>query len=238
MPSNIIKLEPALVRRYEKQSLRRHTRRVVARILIVCEGEKTEPQYFKSFSKINRGSVVYNLDVQGIGDNTRNVVNKAIELKKIAMGSSSEYDSVWAVFDRDSFPSSDFNAAIQKAEASGIGCAWSNEAFELWFLFHFVNRITPMSRDEYKRAISREVNSSIAYKKQDAYVYKKNDPENYYVMNKYGSQENALKWAEAKSREYLNAKYAEHNPCTMVYKLVRQLIGQDEEFNRALASRL
>ena len=150
MPANRIKLEPALERRYSRQAQRRKLRQIVCKILIVCEGTKTEPNYFEAFKSFNRGTTVYDIEVKGLGDNTINVVDKAIELK-----GKGEYDRVWAVFDKDSFSADKFNRAIIKGDNNGIGCAWSNEAFELWYLYHFVNRTTGMSRTEYKKAISK-----------------------------------------------------------------------------------
>lgn len=64
--------------------------------LIVCEGEKTEPNYFRSFAVDTK---VIKLDIKGEGKNTKSLVEKAIELKN-----DSEYDEsdrFWCVFDRD-----------------------------------------------------------------------------------------------------------------------------------------
>lgn len=233
MPANRIKLEPALERRYARQAQKRKQRQIVCKILIVCEGTKTEPNYFNAFLSYNQGTVVYDIDVKGLGDNTLNVVDKAIELKN-----KGEYDRVWAVFDKDSFSDDKFNSAIIKAEHNNICCAWSNEAFELWYLYHFVNRTTAMNRDEYKKAISNAVKNSPEYKARKQYVYTKNDANNYQIMTKYGSMENAIKFAEAQSKEYTDKRYAKHNPCTMVFKLVRQLIGKDEELNEELKKKV
>ena len=229
MPANRIKLEPALVRRYSKKSSKRGQRQLGCKILIVCEGEKTEPNYFNAFKAYNHGTFVYTIDVKGIGQNTIDVVNKAIELKK-----KGEYDRVWAVFDKDSFSSKKFNGAIIKARQNGIDCAWSNEAFELWYLYHFVNRTTAMNRSEYQKAISKEVNKSVLYKSKHVYKYMKNDVENYNIMNKYGSMKNAIKYAESNSLIYNDEQYANHNPCTMVYLLVKQLIGEDDILNQQI----
>ncbi len=46
--------------------------------LIVCEGEKTEPNYFRSFPVDTK---VIKLDIKGEGKNTKSLVEKAIELK-------------------------------------------------------------------------------------------------------------------------------------------------------------
>ena len=187
MPANRIKLEPALERRYAKQATKRKERKIVCKILIVTEGTKTEPNYFRKFRKFNSGTIVYDVDVKGLGSNTIDVVDKAIMLKN-----NGEYDSVWAVFDRDSFPPNKFNDAIIKAESNGIDCAWSNEAFELWYLYHFVNRVTAMSRTDYQRSISDAVNKSPLYNEKKKYKYEKNSPNNYDIMNKFGFVDKAI----------------------------------------------
>ena len=233
MPANRIKLEPTLERHFARKAKRRISRQVVCKILIVCEGTKTEPNYFEAFRTLNSGTIVYDIDVKGLGQNTTDVVDKAIELKN-----KGEYDRVWAVFDKDSFSADKFNGAIIKAQSNDIGCAWSNEAFELWYLYHFVNRTTGMNREEYKRAISEAVNKSANYILKKTYEYEKNAKDNYKIMTTCGSMERAIKFAEAKSKEYTDQRYANHNPCTMVFKLVRQLIGKDEELNKELTNKI
>ena len=116
-------------KRFAKQTKKNKSRELAIYFLIVCEGEKTEPNYFKSFPK-KIGKYVYNIEFEGGGISTLKVVEKAIELRN---DSKQKYDRVWAVFDRDSFNANSFNSAILKAKANNIGCAWSNEAFELWF---------------------------------------------------------------------------------------------------------
>lgn len=238
MPANKIKVDNAVLKRYARQSARRRQRVVLLRILIVCEGERTEPRYFDSFKKKHNGLFVLDMDVLGLGANTLSVVNKAIELKMKAESVGIPYDSVWAVFDRDSFSGAKFNAAVQKAESNGVNAAWSNEAFELWYLYHFHNRVTAMSRDEYKKAISDAVNSSPAYKLKRKYVYEKNASDTYAIVNRYGSEENALRWAEAGAERFSGIPSARCNPCTMVYKLVRQIEGKDSELNAMLAAKI
>lgn len=233
MPANRIKLEPALERRYARQAQRRKTRTIVCKILIVCEGTKTEPNYFEAFKRLNHGTTVYDIEVKGLGANTTSVVDKSIDLKN-----KGYYDRVWAVFDKDSFSDDKFNSAIIKAEQNGICCAWSNEAFELWYLYHFVNRTTGMHREEYKKAISDAVNKSPNFKKKSKFVYAKNDERNFEIMTKYGSMDNALKFAEVQSKKYTDKRYATHNPCTMVFKLVHQLIGKDELLNEELKNKV
>jgi hypothetical protein len=101
-------------------------------ILIVCEEEKTEPNYFKAF-KVTSANVV----VIGLGTNTVKLVSSTIALKELALKKEITYDQVWCVFDRDSFSKTDFNNALLLALQNGIEVAYSNEAFEVWYLLHF-----------------------------------------------------------------------------------------------------
>jgi hypothetical protein len=177
---------------------------------------------------------VFDIEFGGGGINTIQVVDEAIRLKEKALLEGKPYDRVWAVFDKDSFTDAKFNAAILKANGNDIECAWSNEAFELWYLLHFHNRVTPMPRTDYKDAISRAVNGSPLYVNKRRYVYRKNDSENYSIMNKYGSQEHAIRYARAIEKNYLDQSFSKHNPCTKVHRIVLQLMGEDEVLNEEI----
>ena len=205
---------------------------ITGRILIVCEGTKTEPNYFRSFDKTGNGVFVCDLDCIGTAKNTRQVVEEAIALRD-AQKKGIPYDSVWAVFDKDSFSTADFNAAIQKAHSNGIGCAWSNEAFEIWYIFHFLNRTTGVSRTEHQKILSAQIK-----KFAKGYTYKKNQPDMRATLNKYGDESMAIRYAEKQASTFISGSFAEHNPCTMVYKLVRLLRGEDSAFNAQLRSNI
>lgn len=236
--ARVIKIDNAELKRrgYKKRSHKEIS--VTCRILIVCEGSKTEPNYFEAFNKKRYGTVIFDLTLDGGGISTTKVVDKAIELRDKAIANHSPYDRVWAVFDKDSFSDAKFNAAIQKAAGNDIGCAWSNEAFELWYLLHFTERKTYMERTAYEKAISDEINKSPLYKGKSKYSYAKNDQSNYDIMNKYGNQSEAIKRAKALKNSYEDSRYATHNPCTTVFELVEQLLGKDEILNKELCNNL
>ena len=68
MPANKIKIEPALTRRYKKQTAKKNKgKKISCKILIVCEGEKTEPNYFRSFENLSNGSLIYEIVIEGGG---------------------------------------------------------------------------------------------------------------------------------------------------------------------------
>ena len=107
-------------------------RTVKQTFLIVCEGEVTEPEYFNAFRLTSA-----NVKAVGKGMNTISLVNEAIVIKEQEKRKGRSYDQYWVVFDKDNFADSDFNAAIQKAQGNGFKVAYSNQAFEYWYLLHF-----------------------------------------------------------------------------------------------------
>lgn len=214
---------------------------IQCKVLIVCEGEETEPNYFRSFGMMrNASGLVFEVKCEGGGINTMQVVNKAIELRDKAESQGKPYDTVWAVFDKDSFNSSDFDNAILKAEAHHIGCAWSNEAFELWYVYHFDARCTEMPRSEYKRIITQRVKAAGYKNGTKPYVYKKNDERmRSILLEKCNcSEKDAIKRARDQRNKYTDKRYHTHNPCTTVDKLVSLLIGEDKNFNRKIENSL
>lgn len=228
MAAKKIKIDNASLK-FKRQSQRREQKFIRCSILIVCEGTKTEPNYFEAFAEKQQGVIVYDIEVKGLGRGTKGVVEKAIELKN-----KNNYDRVWAVFDKDEFLAKDFNEAILMGQNNGIEIAWSNEAFELWYLYHFQNVTTGVSRKHYEEKISAAVNVSPKYKSKKKYKYAKKDPENFWIMTTYGSMDSAIQYAKTKHLEYTDSRYANQNPCTTVYRLVRQLLGKDEELNAEL----
>jgi hypothetical protein len=177
----------------------------------VCEGEKTEPYYFKSFPVNPK---VIKLDIKGEGRNPKSLVEKAIELKN---GSESdETDQFWCVFDRDKNPnnpndSQNFKAAITLAQTNGIKVAYSNDAFELWYLLHFDYYNTGISRREYKNRLTNKL----------GHEYKKNGETIYEELK--DKQENAIKNAKRLLQKYDRPNPESDNPSTTVHLLVEEL---------------
>ena len=126
--------------------------------LIVCEGEKTEPNYFKSLKNaLPKGVLeICAFSIDGTGYNTESLVKKGIELKQAWENNLERtVDKLWVVFDKDSFRPEAFNNAIQLClnNQSHIEAAWTNEAFELWYLLHFHFYNTDINRKQYQDLI-------------------------------------------------------------------------------------
>ena len=205
--------------RKEKHEKKRKvaTRRVHLNYLIVCEGARTEPNYFEALIG-GRNSRVLDADILGKGQSTCRLVRTAIEERD---KSPIEYDRVWAVFDKDDFI--DFNEAIDLARTNDINAAWSNESFELWYYLHFQYLDTPISRAQYIDALNREI-----HKFEPEYSYAKNDKGTYAILCKYGNQELAIRYAERLETLYHDTNYATHKPCTKVHHLVTELLNPEK----------
>jgi hypothetical protein len=176
-------------------------REVKQRFLIVCEGEKTEPNYFRSF-RVPKNVI----DVHGVGENPSRLVQSAIELKN-----QDEYDQIWCVFDRDDWSIADFNNAIKSAKKEGFGVAYSNEAFELWYLLHFEFLSTGIPRSDYILKLT----SLLGHK------YKKNSETIYDELLE--KQSTAIKNAENLVKEYIPHVPSRDNPSTAVHLLIKEL---------------
>jgi hypothetical protein len=156
--------------------------RKLRRILIVCEGEKTEPNYFKEFP--GNPEVYDSLDVRGTGYNTTSLIKKAIEMRQAALRERNPYIETWCVFDKDDFSIETFENAIQLAERNQIKCAYSIEAFEIWYMLHFNYYEAAFSRNQYKEKLSELLKKP----------YLKNDVEMFLFLKKY--QKTAIKNAK------------------------------------------
>ena len=113
-------------------------------IYIFCEGEETEPVYFRRFKSRNS-----NLEIRPVVSQNKSAPHLVAEAKKYITRYESYYpddgDQIWCVFDRDSNTDEAISKAGQLANKYGYQIAFSNPAFELWFLLHFFDQNAPVS---------------------------------------------------------------------------------------------
>lgn len=128
---------------FHKRKVRRAAslRRTAARrdsydtVLIVCEGEKTEPNYFRELRDDLRLSH-FNIKITGSSQGSApiNVVNHALQYHK-------DYDKTFCVFDQDQHSS--YQKALdkikgkEKSRKHSITAVTSVPCFEFWLLLHF-----------------------------------------------------------------------------------------------------
>lgn len=175
-------------------------------LLIVCEGEKTEPYYFEAFRV--RSARIH---VLGMGFNTLTLVKEAIRLRDEAKKDGYILDQVWCVFDKDSFSSEEVNAAFDLAKRKSIHIAYSNEAFEIWYILHFEYFVVAWSRDRYKEKLTQHL----------GFKYEKRNREMYRIL--IDKQQQAINHACRLLATYNPYNPAKNNPSTTVHLLVAEL---------------
>ncbi|NBR14366.1 MAG: RloB domain-containing protein, partial [Crocinitomicaceae bacterium] len=189
--------------------------------LIVTEGEKTEPNYFNKFKSFLPKNLLSTIELIGEGDNTINIVNKAIKEKNKRQADpiNPDYDEVWAVFDKDSFPNYRVDNAVNIAEASGIEPALSNQAFELWYVLHFQYLDSDLHRSVYFDILSSFLETK----------YEKNTEKIIDLIWNKGNVEQAIKWAKILEENAKGNTPSNSIPTTRVYKLVENLLNYIEK---------
>ena len=210
----------------EEQKRKKNIRNKRKYYLIVCEGEATEPNYFEGLKQdLPKGVLTsYQIDIEGKGMNTQSLLNEALRLKsEYEKNQGRIIDRLWVVFDRDSFSANNFNNAIQRCKENKpeIGCAWSNEAFELWYLLHFQYYENAMSRKDFKGLLENNLKPVLG----EDFRYEKNSEQMYDLLKEHGSQEDAIRNGKRLAELYGERQdYANHNPSTMVWMLVEELM--------------
>jgi len=147
------------------------------RTLIVCEGEKTEVNYFEA---IRREKRLPNTDVRIVpsdyGTSPLNIVEYAIDL----FNKTKAFDRIYVVFDRDDHLS--YHNALAKAEATDkklkndegkaipFTAIPSVPNFELWLLLHFRDVLSPIHRTEVYASLRLPAHYP-AYAKNSMTVY-------------------------------------------------------------------
>lgn len=196
-------------------------------ILIVCEGEKTETTYFDALKNCLPREMVKRITIQGTGVNTYKLIEEAKqEIDNREKRGQPPFYEVWLVFDKDSFPDDHFKLAIEEAsKEKNWYCAWSNEAFELWYILHFKRVTSPISRMAYKDILEKEIRDL----GEKDYHYVKNDTKMFNRLWPF------MLSAIDRSKTCLGLQLQEHgtnwaamNPATRVHELVERLLAYCE----------
>jgi len=186
-------------------------------VLIVCEGEKTEPNYFKELRAYYRlNNVNVEIDGEQCGSSPLNVVNYAIDKYN---KSKKAYDKIFCVFDKDTHPT--YNEAKDKIKRARLNRGHTIEAidsvpcFEFWLLLHFLYSTRPFSAAG-KRSICdsviRSLNSHMpGYEKGAKKIAEKIMPD----LNKAISN--------SKKLETYHQTSGTDNPSTKIHVLVEYL---------------
>ncbi len=191
------------------------------RFLIICEGVNTEPCYFNSFPVATA-----QVEALGFGRSKTSLVEQAIE--RVNQEGTDAEREVWIVFDMDFDKEKDatqqrvdFNQAVQLAEKQGFRVAYSNDAFELWFVLHYQLLESALTREEYYELLSEHW--GISYERHGKGVQFCRAIYHRLLDGPKSSQASALRHAERLHQQQINSQPADQNPCTTVYQLVAEL---------------
>ena len=197
-------------------------------ILIVCEGEKTEPYYFEEM-RVYLDLDSANIEIDGSCDSSpKSVVKHAQNLFNKERVNSGNYDRVFCVFDRDQHETFDYalneinsiNLALKKESYSKkdvFTAIRSIPAFEYWFLLHF----TPSTKP-YSPLGAKSVGEQVI---DDLKVYLPDYDKKQKGIYKYTVDNKLIDGAKAHSnRIFENSKNTgDVNPSTNVHNLVEYL---------------
>ena len=186
-------------------------------ILIVCGGQ-TERQYFEMFKQVFRPSLgSINVVTLLKPRSPIQIVEHAINERQKLID---RYNAVWCVFDKDEFK--DFDDAISYAKANKIGAAYSNQAFEVWFINHFRLFKAPLNRSRYKEELQKFL--TFDYDKSEKVVKKVCD-----VLLTEGKVQTAINNSrlgyERHKAENPTSKPSAFESCTTVFKLAQSLLN-------------
>ncbi len=184
------------------------------RFFLFCEGQNTEPEYFKALKNSCTGAMISIECVApaGVPETLTGLAKKRQKQlnKEKRKNKSAQKDSVWAVFDKDEHPN--VANAIQVCESADVGLAYSNPCFEVWLLLHHEDHHASDDRHEVQQK------------------YANIDPD-YDANNRKIPNCNALirdiEVAENRAENQCSQRELEGavlgRPCTTVYKLTRAI---------------
>jgi len=197
-------------------------------ILIVCEGEKTEPFYFEEM-RVCLELDSANIKIDGsCNSSPKSIVDYAEILFNKERCKNGNYDRVFCVFDRDKHET--FGYALKKIDSLNNALKeedYSKEnvftgirsvpSFEYWFLLHFIPTTKP-----YSPLGNKSVGDQVI---DDLKVYLPNYKKTQKGIYKYSIDNKLIDGAKAQSKRiYENSKKTgDINPSTNVHELVEYL---------------
>lgn len=193
------------------------------RILVVCEGEVTEPNYLNALKDWKKTPTV-EVRVEGPAGDPFTLVTKAKEMKISADAEAEKrdddtfrYDEVWCCFDVDKFD----NVARSRdmAKANGLFLAMSNPCFELWLYLHFKDS-PGMQGHHDMQDLWKKLQPELAEKHID------------FETMKAGYDE-AIRRAKRLDEAARQAGEPNRNPTTEVYLLVLSIDAEGRERREA-----
>lgn len=185
---------------------RRATRRYKRRYLLVCEGNVTEPEYFRQLKGLYRDSIIDIKCLKKRQSAPQYLIDYAIK----AQTDLRKGDELWILLDLDEWTQDQFeqleNWSIQQATCRHV--AVSNPCFEIWLVFHEQD-----PKDCSKNACQSYFLENIAHGKKGIRA-------NWLTPSKLG---NAVERAKARDRG--SQGIVPNVPTSRVYRLIENIEG-------------
>lgn len=195
------------------------TRDPKKRVVVVCEGEKTEPMYLNLVNARSDAALIELVVVDETSTTPKQLVERACREKKAAerqgrqtKDPNTKIDELWCAFDVDEHPL--IKEARQQAEANNIHLAVSNPCIEIWLLLHFKNQQGYIHRHDAKRELQNYIAD------YDKRLTNLDDLEESFEI----ARERAKK-LDAK-HEGDGTKFPDNNPSSGMWKLVESMSAQ------------
>ncbi len=194
------------------------------RVLIVCEGEKTEVIYLNALV-VSLGLTTANVEVCGDCDSApKSVVDFGLEKYK----TDNDYDLIFFVFDRDSHPSYDEAlrsisglSKSKKFNSSHLKAITSFPCFEIWFLLHFEAHSRPYVAGGGKSPCGNLIS---ALKKKEGFEHYEKGHSGHFEELHNRLHQAKLNSARTLQQSIENGSAEHHgNPSTLMHTLVEAL---------------
>ena len=189
-------------------------------IYIVCEGAKTEVNYFSKFR--TRYSNIDIRPIQSKYKSARFIVEHASEIIKQEPYYPKDGDQLWCVFDRNSNTNEELHISEEAASRRGFFIAFSNPAFELWFLLHYVDQRACLANASDVITKLSSVNCIPNYNKSGDYY-------DTLLPLRQQAIDRALALQDYHKRSGNSLLHRDSNPCTTVSHLVGLLQSRADQ---------
>lgn len=211
-----------LFKKRKAKRIKDHQRKTASRapydrVLVICEGSKTEPLYFEGLRDYY-GLHTANIEITGkCGSSPVSILAKARELFNEAKRCNNPFDRIYCVFDKDMHPN--YQAIVNEIKnikpCNTYFAITSVPCFEYWILLHFTYTNKPYTNSEDKS----HADNIIAELKQFYPEYEKNN-ENVFI-NLIDKMDDAIK--KARRINTSAQRNNTDNPSTKVGELVDYL---------------
>ncbi len=202
------------------RSRKRGHRKPRRKVIIVCEGKKTEINYFNGLKTRNSGVEI--IATYGKCTDPKSIIKYAEERMKSKWSIDfDEGDGVWCAFDVDQNDDSTLKDTYEHAKTKNIQIALSNPCFEIWFLLHYKQIFSQITRQDTEKELKTFIKN-----------YEKNQKINDILKEKLSHAiNNAKKLNIIHETNSIPLFTRESNPSTQVFKLIefiQQLIKKNK----------